>query len=117
MPPPDDEGRRPGLLVGLARSQNLGINLSELLAVEQSESSSPEAAGVNPRTVLMAGAPFFIPRFFFLAALPARCGALTVTSRWTGIPLCPARGGSRVVAVLNPDVLLRGGAVMLGHRV
>lgn len=80
MPPLDDEGRKPGLLVELASPLNLGTRFFVPLAVEQSESSSPEAAGVKPRTVLIAGAAFFMARFFFLAALPVTCGATNVVS-------------------------------------
>ena len=93
MPPPADEGRSPGLLVELARPPNLEGNLLGLLAVEQSESSSPEAAGVKPRTILIAGAPFFMARFFFLAARPVRSGAFTVPSDWTGVKM----GGATTV--------------------
>jgi len=117
MPPPDDEGRSPGLLVELVSSPNRGANLLELLAVEQSESSSPDAAGVKPRTVLIAGAPFFIPRFFFLAALPVRCGAFAVTPVWIAFPRCSPRSASSVVAALNRGVMLMGGVVTFGHRV
>lgn len=118
MPPPADEGRIPGLLVELPRSPNLGPNLFELLAVEQSESSSPDAAGVmKPRTVLIAGAPFFMPRFFFLAARPVRSGALAATPGGTGFPFCCAPGVSSVVTVLNRGVMLIVGAVMVGQRV
>ena len=91
------------------------VKRAGVLMGEISESSSPEAAGVNPLTVFIAGAAPFWPFLFF--RLLGR--ALPVMSAGCGGPVDSEEGeavGSRLQGVGRPPLsaILIGGVPYLG---